>query len=181
MITYNHLELFSSSEDSYTTPRKAFSSFKRSNEGYSLKKHLITKQCSLCIICKKVCIWEELELDHIIPLVLIPKGSEYLVTYNKNIQLICSHCNKKKGTKYSGTYRIRTSDNKKVLLEDFSEDIYKSYKGIIKELCSNKYKNKEIQQYWNRQLILLNTNLKAIKDKRLIIDVYPLDIDTINQ
>jgi len=172
-----HLNLFSTKEDSYISPRIGFSSFKRSYEGYEVKKELMKKQCGLCVLCTQPYTWDELELDHIIPLVLIPKGKEHYVTNIYNLQLSCSKCNKKKGTVYKGNYALRYVRNKSYILQDYSEDIYKQYKRIIKELIEDKYKNERIQQLWNRECIIHNKKISTIKEERLIFDIYPLDID----
>ncbi|MEI2419544.1 HNH endonuclease [Arthrospira platensis SPKY2] len=173
MSSYNHLIIYSNENNKLISPRVLFSSFKRSNEGYMIKSRLNRIQCNICCLCIKPFKWSELELDHIIPLVLIPSGYENLITSSNNLQLICSNCNKKKGTKYEGEYLIRNRINNEFIKEDYSKDIYKDYKSLISNLINNKYENKKIQSIWNRNLIKMNEDLKKVKQERLIFDIIP--------
>ena len=152
--------------------RQVFGAFKKSNEGYLILNKLIRKQLYICPICKSSLTNKKFEIDHIIPIVLIPSWKSHLVTCEDNLMVLCSHCNKSKSSKYEGYYKLyfhreNYYENNKI----YSKDIYKDYNKLIKTLIKNMCDDKDLQQRWNRDLIILNQPLNFIIEKRLILEV----------
>lgn len=151
--------------------RQIFGAFKRSNEGYLILNKLIRKQLYICPICKSLLNNKSFEIDHIIPIVLIPSWKSHLVTCETNLMVLCSHCNKHKSSKYEGHYKLFFHREEYYKDTIYSKNIYKDYTNLIKTLIKNKCDDKDLQQRWNRDLIILNQPLTQVVEKRLIVEV----------
>lgn len=151
--------------------RQIFGAFRKSNEGCLILNKLIRKQLYICPFCKVPLSNRNYDIDHIIPIVLIPSWKSYLVTSETNLMVLCSDCNKSKSSKYEGSYKLYFHREEYSKDTFYSKDIYKDYTKLVKDLVKNKCNDKDLQQRWNRDLIILNQPINQIIDKRLILEV----------
>lgn len=151
--------------------RQVFSAFRKSNEGSLLVSNIARRQLYLCPICKSSLSKGKHEVDHIIPIVLIPSWKPHLVTDESNLMVLCESCNRSKSSIVSGTYRLVFHREQISMAPFYSEDIYKDYIKLIKTLSKGVYRDRSMQQRWNRDVILLNQPINKIIDERLILEV----------
>lgn len=159
----------------YISARQVFGAFKRSNEGVLIVNDLIRKQLYMCPMCKCSLYSQSYEIDHIIPIILIPSWKAHMVTSACNLMVLCKTCNKQKSSKVKGNYYYMFHREQVCYGSYFSEDIYKEYSKTIKALTSNKCKDLELQQRWNRDIIILNRPINQVIDERLILEVDIID------
>lgn len=159
----------------YISARQVFGAFKKSNEGVLILNDLIRKQLYICPICKCSLQNKEIEIDHIIPITLIPSWKTYMVTNGNNLMVLCKVCNKQKSSKVNGSYYYLFHREQLCYGPYYSKDIYKEYSKTIKALVKNKYSISEIQQRWNRDMILINRPINQVVEERLIMEVDIID------
>lgn len=152
------------------SPRQMFSYFRKSTEGITVLSDIKAKQLGLCYICKKP-LGNNYEVDHFIPLSLLHKDQVSLSINSNNLYLACSHCNRKKSSKIRGVFSIESEiDNSNWLY--YGEDIYNTYKRLLKNAAKNKCELTSLQSFWNTYIN---------KDyKKVLKDKYPLDIRVID-
>jgi hypothetical protein len=152
------------------SPRQIFSYFRRSTEGAMVTLDIKREQLGLCYICKKP-LDSSYDIDHFVPLVLLHKDEKCLSVDQSNLYICCSDCNRKKSSKIRGIFSIESDlDDSSWLF--WGEDIYKSYKNILKQASKGNCPITSLQLYWNKYIS---------KDyKSVIKDKYPLDIRVID-
>lgn len=157
--------------DKFISARQVFSAFRRSNEGCLMVSGLMRRQLYLCPYCKCSLSGKSYEVDHIIPITLIPSWSPQLVTSESNLMVLCQECNKKKSSKLEGYYRLVFHREGFIKEPLWSSDIYKEYGSMVKKLVKGNYSDIGLQQMWNRDVLILNRPLSQVVDERLVVEV----------
>lgn len=130
-----------------------------------LKRKVIQRDNSVCQICGKKCLPNEIEIDHIKP---ISKGGK---TYFDNLQVLCVRCNRKKSNKwleFLNDKEYNREEETRIKICKESED-EKNLLGIPRQ--NNKKNNFEIKYNTSN----INTN---VKDTGLINNVKWVTIDS---
>lgn len=100
-----------------------------------LRNEIIERDHSICQICKKKCLRNEIEVDHIQP---ISKGGK---TMRSNLQVLCLSCNRKKSNKWLEDLLSKNMITKPTIQSNTEHENEKQWESFNKKYNQTKYNN----------------------------------------
>lgn len=100
-----------------------------------LRNEIIERDHSICQICKKKCLRNEIEVDHIQP---ISKGGK---TIRSNLQVLCLSCNRKKSNKWLEDLLSKNMITKPTIQSNTEHENEKQWESFNKKYNETKYNN----------------------------------------